>query len=176
MLDRMERLIGQSIGNMESALSARDGFGKPSLTESPEEYFIATRAPDIQDKTELEQFDCLRDHMQYCAKSDAGAEFQIGVIVLRDELLSGMLRPDYFCSRLFKECRCDRLFVKPAGTYVTMLYKGATDTRPAYRQLMAYIADNGLAVCGNAYECELAGFLSTGDAKNYVCRLSIQVE
>ena len=175
MLARMEQLVGQSIDNIELALSVPHGFGQPEVVKSPEEYFIATPAPDIQDKTEVEQFTCLQDHVHYCTRLDTGAEFQIGVIVLRDELINGSYRPDYFCSRIFKKSRSDRLFVKPAGTYVTMLYKGATDTRPACRQLMKYIADKGLSVRGNAYECELAGFLSTGDSRHYVCRISIQV-
>ncbi len=175
LLERMEELIHQSILNIEQALSIENEFGIIEYIECPEEYFIATEAPDIQDKTELEQFDRLQDHMQYCTQNDIGAEFQIGVIVLRDALLDGSFKPEYFCSRVFKPCQNERLFIKPEGSYVSILYKGVTDTRPAYRQLMAYINENHLSVCGNAYECELAGFLSTGDAKNYICRISIQV-
>ena len=161
MLERMEQLVEQSVTNIEQAMSAETDFDKPEITHCQEEYFIATKAPDIQDKTELEQFGYLRDHVHYCKENDIGAEFQIGVIVLKEELLAGTYRPDYFCSRVFRMCRCDRLFVKPAGTYVSMLHKGATDTRPALKQLMTYIEEKGLTVIGNAYECELAGFLST---------------
>ncbi len=176
MLERMEQLVEQSIANIELAISIENDFGRPEIINCPEEYFIATEAPDIQDKTELEQFVYLRDHVHYCTENDIGAEFQIGVIVMKEELLAGTYRPDYFCSRVFRMCRCDRLFVKPAGMYVSMLHKGATDTRPTLQQLMTYIKENGLTIIGNAYECELAGFLSTGDGKNYICRLSIQVE
>ncbi len=176
LLERMEQLVSQSIGNIELALSVENEFGKPELKNCLEEYFIATEAPDIQDKTELEQFERLQDHVHYCSQNDIGAEFQIGVIVLKDELLGGSFKPDYFCSRLFKPCRCDRLHIKPAGLYASLMYKGATDTRPAVRQLMTYISDNGLSVCGHAYERELAGFLSTGDDKNYTCHISIQVD
>ncbi len=176
LLERMEQLIGQSIGNIELALSERNDFGRPEIINCPEEYFIATPAPDIQDKTELEQLSRLQEHVHYCSTNNIGAEFQIGVIVLKDELLSGAFRPDYFCSRLFRRCRCDRLFIKPEGTYVSMLYKGVPDTRPACSQIMTYITENGLTVCGNCYERELAGFLSTGDGQNYICRIDVQVK
>jgi DNA-binding transcriptional MerR regulator/effector-binding domain-containing protein len=175
MVERMERLVRQSISSIELALSA-ERFGQPGLAACGEEYFAAVEAPRIQGTSELDFFGCLQDHVRYCTANDIGAEFQIGAIVLKDALLAGSYQPSFFCSRLLRKRDCDRLFVKPEGNYVSMLYKGGIETSPAYRQIMEYIAENGLTVCGNAYEDELSGYLSTGDGRNYICRISVQVE
>lgn len=176
MLERMEHLIRQSIYNIELAMSVKNRFEEPELITCEEEYFVIVDAPDIQGKSEIDFFGCLQDHVHYCAQNDIGAEFQIGVIVLKEALLAGSSQPRYFCSRINKPCDSERLFIKPKGKYVSMLYKGDIETSPAYQKIMEYISQNRLNVCGNAYEYELAGYLSTGDGKNYICRISVQVE
>jgi DNA-binding transcriptional MerR regulator len=176
MLERMEQLIRQSIDSIELALSVKSNFEKPELIVCEEEYFVAVETPETQGTTELDFFECIQDHVRYCAQNDIGAEFQIGVIVRRDAFLAGTYRPSYFCSRIARPLDCARLFIKPRGQYVSVLYRGGIETAPAYQKIMEFVDQNGLSVAGNAYEYELSGFLSTGDGQNYICRISVQVD
>ena len=175
MLERMEQLIRQSIDSIELALSDKPIFEQPEIIFCEEEYFIVIEAPAIGGSSEADYIDCLTAHVHYCMQNDIGAEFRINSIVLKEDFLKGKYQPNYFCSKIAKPVTSDRLFVKPKGCYVSILYKGSTDVSPAYEKLREYITQNNFTVCGNAYEYELAGFLSTGDRKDYFCKVHIEI-
>lgn len=175
LLERMEHLVHQSIENIELAMTVSGSLEEPELVAYAEEYYVVVEAPNIKFHSELDYFSCLQDHVHYCTQHDLGAEFQIGVIVQKEAFLAGAYQPSYFCSRISKQTTCDRLYIKPGGTYVTMLYKGGIETDGAYQKIKDFITVHGLTVTGHAYEYELAGYLSTGDNRNYICRISVQV-
>ncbi len=176
MLERMEQLVSQSIDSIELALSDSDIFEQPELISCSEEYFAVVAVPPIKGASEEDFIDCLQDHVHYCMSSDIGAEFRVNCIILREDFVSGNDQPSFFCSRITGHCSSDRLHIKPEGRYLSVLYKGGIDTSCAYEKLRGYIAEHNLSVCGHAYEYELAGYLSTGDRKDYFCRILVQVE
>ena len=46
----------------------------------------------------------------------------------------------------------------------------------SYEALKAYIAEQGLRICGHAYEHELLSYFAVPDPSEYVIQISIQVE
>ena len=65
---------------------------------------------------------------------------------------------------------------KPAGLYVTGHTRGYYGQSDAlYKKLTAYIKDNGLEICGPAYEMYPLNEISIPDPYNYLMRISISV-
>jgi DNA-binding transcriptional MerR regulator len=160
LLERMEQLVSQSIGNIELALSVENEFRKPSLKIAGR-VFHRDRAPDIRTKLSL-NISTLQDHSITVLRT-----ISRGISDRRDraEGLSSRLldHADYFCSRLFKPCRCDRLHIKPAACMPACCIK-VRRIRAGGPQLMTYISYNGYP-CADMLQRELAGFLSTARQK-----------
>ena len=66
---------------------------------------------------------------------------------------------------------------KPAGLYLTGYARGYYGQSDAlYKRLMAYIEENGLEICGPAFEMYPLNEISIADPYNYLMRISIQVK
>jgi effector-binding domain-containing protein len=65
---------------------------------------------------------------------------------------------------------------KPAGLYVTGYTRGYYGQSDAlYKRIMAYIKENGLEICGPAYEMYPLNEISIPDPRSYLMRVSIEV-
>lgn len=175
-LEHMEQLLQSSIDSIELALSTENGIEHPKLVSCEEEYFIATKVAAINCKSITGFSKRVNEHLHYCSQNNLGAEYQIGMILTKDDLLNERYYESYYYSKINKPYESERLYIKPKGDYVTTLYRGIWNDSRAYPKLMDYIKQNELVICGNAYEYVLAGYLLTGDLKNYVSQVSIQVE
>jgi len=66
---------------------------------------------------------------------------------------------------------------KPAGLYVTGYTRGYYgQSRELYKRLMAYIENNGLEICGPAFETYPLNEISITDPYAYLMRISISVK
>ncbi len=175
-LEHMEQLLQSSIDSIELALSTENGIEDPTLVSCEEEYFIATKVT-VSNCTSITDFSKrVNQHLHYCSRNNFGVEFQIGMILTKDDLINERYFERYYYSKINKPYESERLYIKPKSDYVTTLYRGIWNGSRAYPKLLDYIKQNELVICGNAYEYVLAGYLLTGDLKNYISQVSIQVE
>ena len=60
---------------------------------------------------------------------------------------------------------------------MVQLHKGEYHTfRQAYDNLLKYIVDKHLKICGNAYVYDLVSYLASSIENQYVFKIAIQVE
>lgn len=176
-LERMERLLTQSIHGIELALTYQDRLYEPSVSVCPEEYLITKPVTEEQTDSEKAMIDILSEHLDYCRTEGFLDEFQLGVIIPQASFLQEHPCENAYYSRVMKKVDSPRLRIKPAGTYATMLYDDATDEyEAAYNILKEYISRNGYKICGDAYEQELSIYLGQSEKDLYAIQLSVQIQ
>ena len=97
----------------------------------------------------------------------------VGSVVSQKDLLAGRFE------------RVDRLFVrmddvdaelKPAGLYAVTYHKGPYESvLEIYEPFLRQLEEQGLAVCGDAYEEYLLGKLSVQDQTDFIFKISLAV-
>lgn len=174
-IERMERFLQTAASLTHSALS--EPIGVPKLIESKEEYFITANIKNPKTSTVQNEVDAIRELFLYCDTNHISIEVAVGAIVMKDTLCSGNSYASCYNAKISEPFACDRFFVKPKGTYVTLLHKGNYDTLyEAYKILFSYIKEHCLQICGNSYEDEIIGYVAVSDKNQYIMRISIQVE
>lgn len=174
-IERMERMLERAIDRTRYALS--QSYGEPELVMEEEEYLIvAELGPGEGDHVEGVAH-CLHHHFLYCEKKQLVDKFPLGSIIPKENVQAGSDEESYFFSGVSKQFDGERLFKKPAGKYVVQLHKGEYHTfRQAYDNLLKYIVDNHLKICGNAYVYDLVSYLASSIENQYVFKIAIQVE
>ena len=94
-----------------------------------------------------------------------------------DNLEKGWYKESWYFSRVDRQYGGERFFQKPAGSYAIIEHRGSYESMDdSYEALKAYIAEQGLRICGHAYEHELLSYFAVPDPSEYVIQISIQVE
>ena len=172
---RMERLLQNSEKLTQYAMQTPCGV--PKLEECDEEYFIVVKLNTAKPISEIDEVYEIANHFKYCFQHKLGDEFPLGGIVLKETLLSGQSYDSYYYSKIYKPVKSDRLFVKPKGTYLTMLHRGFLDTiSESYKIMLDYIQYNYLELIGNAYCYDVLGYLATCNTNEFVVQISMQVK
>jgi len=108
----------------------------------------------------------------HAADSDMDLNYPVWAIFSEERIKRGdFVGPDKFYFKM-----PDAPDRKPAGLYLTGYtrgYYGHSDE--LYKKLMAYIEENGLEICGPAYEMFPLNEISIPDPYNYLMRISINV-
>ena len=150
--------------------------GVPKLEECEEEHFIAVKLNTNKPLSEIDEIYAISNHFEYCFKHNLGIEFPLGIIVLKETLLSGQYYDNYYYSRIKKPVQSERLFIKPKGTYLTLLHKGSIDTiENSYNEMLDYIQKNDLELIGNAYCYDLLSYFATRNSNEFIIHISMQV-
>ncbi len=176
-LMRQKSLLENTIHMTEYAVT--EPLNMPKIVEYEEEYFIVTKTDlgtmEIEEM-HVAEVPNIHDHVEYCNCHGYGEDYSIGSIISQESLLKGYFVEEYLYSKLHGYVEDERLYVKPAGKYVTMLHQGLYNgSDEAYKLLMDYIVKHKLEICGNAYEYEVAGYLSSGSPEEFIIQYSIQV-
>lgn len=175
-LQKMRRTLKNAIDAVGTALSTECGV--PWLEECPEEWYIATPAQgDVLVLQDIVR--SIQDHISYCDSHGLGEELSVGSIVIKDSLLQGDFRESYYSTRLPtspkpSRLHSSRLYQKPAGLYACILHKGGySGLLQTYPLLLEFIRRQGLRICGDSFETELLGYLSTDKEEDFVLKLAI---
>ena len=119
----------------------------------------------------------IRDHFQFCDEHMVGDELPFGAIIEQKNLEKGWYKESWYFSRVDRQYGGERFFQKPAGSYAIIEHRGSYESMDdSYEALKAYIAEQGLRICGHAYEHELLSYFAVPDPSEYVIQISIQVE
>ena len=173
-IESMQRLLQRAIETTEYALT--EEYYKPRLVTCEEEYLITIKVAHASEQSFSDMVHDLRDHFMHLEERDLWDEYCVGYIILKETLEQGRYFESYYYTRIHTKREDERLQVRPAGQYVTMLHKGDYSTLPqSYDIIKKFIAENDLEICGNSYEYELVSYLATQEMKDYIIQISVQV-
>lgn len=173
-IENMQKLLKYSIESTEYALT--EEYYKPRMIECEEEYLITIKVAHGETQTFSEEVERIRDHFLHLDNHDLWEEYSIGSIILKETLEQEKYYESYYYTRIHSRREDERLWIKPAGQYVTMLHKGRYSQLPqSYEIMKEFIRRKGLRICGNAYEYDMINHLATQKMDNYIIQISIQV-
>lgn len=173
-LESMQRMLQSAIRSTEYALT--EEYYKPRLVRCEAEYLITIKVDHPETQTLRDEVERLREHFMHLEERNLWDECAIGSIILQSTLEQGKYYESYYYTRIHSRRPDERLQIRPAGDYVTMLHKGPYSTLPhSYGIMKAYIRQKGLRICGNAYEYDMVSYLATQEVEDYVIQISIQV-
>ena len=174
-IESMQKMLNYSIEATQCALT--DEYYKPRIEFCEEEYLITIKVDHGETQTLSEEVERLREHFLHLDRRSLWEEYVIGSIILKETLEAGKCYESYYYTRIHSYQPDEHLFVRPAGRYVTMLHKGPYRKLPdSYELMKRFIQEQGLTICGNSYEYDMISYLATQESKNYIIKISIQVE
>lgn len=177
-LARMERLLSHSIKKMETAEAVKSHLCRPELIQCQEEYLIAIPVSAGYQGTEEETVSLLSELISHCVAHNLIDEFQLGATISLDSYLSGELLENQYYSRLSAPADSPWLQVKPAGTYIRVLYDGNDEEsiRQSHLLISEYLKEHRLRPCGCLYEEEMTVYQNAATATPYTIQLLMQAE
>jgi DNA-binding transcriptional MerR regulator len=150
--------------------------GVPKLEEHEKEYFIVTKLNKSNPLSEIDEIYELSNHFDYCLQHNIAIDFPLGSVVLKETLLSDENYDSYYFSKISKPIQSERLFIKPQGTYLTMLHKGDFHAiSNSYKFMLEYIHKNNLMLVGNAYCYDVLSYYATNNIKEFMIHISMEV-
>ena len=175
-LEREQRMLEGALGQTEKLQAwFKDGAVRISpsghrwrIVECPEEYFIETATPYVEDREE-EFLRAISEHLEYCEKQGCPVMFQEAYRVDEASTAKGLYAQG-FCAeaQIAAPVESSRLRVKPEGTYLQWLNgidlqkyldDEPVDTNPmfeAYDAMRAFAKDQGWTLSGDLYDVVLS--------------------
>ncbi len=150
--------------------------GVPKLEEHEKEYFIVAKLSRSNPLSEIDEIYEISHHFEYCHQHNIRIDFPLGSIVLKETLLSGESYDSYYFSKINKHIQSEHLYIKPQGTYLTMLHKGDFHSiGNSYKFMLEYIHKNNLTLIGNAYCYDVLNYYATNNIKEFIIHISMEV-
>ena len=134
-------------------------------------YYVETPIP-LQVEQPSSVFESVANHEVYCRSNGIGygAEWQKTYRLNSRSFISGNYSESFFvCTRVEKKLALDRLFIRPAGSYLERIdYFPISDTEngadslsgnpltPVYTLFKLYAEENNLVLSGDVYTTEIA--------------------
>ena len=173
-IESMQRLLQRAIETTEYALT--EEYYKPRLVTCEEEYLITIKVAHPSEQSFSDMVHDIRDHYMHLEERDLWDEYGMGYIIMKETLEEGKDFASYYYTRIHDKREDERLQIRPAGQYVTMLHKGDYWTLPqSYDIIKKFIAENDLEICGNSYEYELVNHLAAQKMNDYIIQISVEV-
>lgn len=172
---QVQRFIANTRERTQKGIAA--ACGRARVEQCPEEYFIVVRIDSAEQGSTKNHMPKIRDHFQFCDEHMVGDELPFGAIIEQKNLEKGWYKESWYFSRVDRQYGGERFFQKPAGSYAIIEHRGSYESMDdSYEALKAYIAEQGLRICGHAYEHELLSYFAVPDPSEYVIQICIQVE
>ena len=172
-LEKIKAMVSVRMAQTERGISTR--AGSVAIKEYPQEnLFLGPELP--KDYQLADGWNYLPQFYAACAEENIQLGFPVGTLVTQEKLEErAWNQPAHYYYRLPKGQYPD-FFQRPGGLYVegTQLTDyGHTDT--LYQQILSYIEEHGLQICGNAYEEFLIDEISESNPDAYLLQISVQV-
>ncbi|WP_434291752.1 MerR family transcriptional regulator [Clostridium botulinum] len=169
-LIQIRSILNRIVLQSEEALNAP--LDKVILMDLEEEPILYSDKNTLKSDTTNEEWSSYYE--EFFKKTELKGPAFIGSVIDKNDLLSG------------KFGRIDRLFVrmdkpeatmKPAGLYAVTYYKGSYEAIvDFYEVFMRKIKEQGLIICGDAYEEYLLNVLATQNSRDFVTKISVAVK
>lgn len=166
-IDECDEMLRELISNRQQAerllalleYATSRPIGVPELLELPEQALLTTPlAPgDGWDDSPPRSF---LDHLAICDAEPAVYKEPIGMIYPADGLRTGF--PDELCffASAPRWLESERIHLKPAGKYLSVLLQGRHTTREVLTRTFAFADERHLTLGEYAYEYDLVDFLT----------------
>ncbi|WP_081841863.1 MerR family transcriptional regulator [Lachnoclostridium phytofermentans] len=168
-LERIEWLLSNVVAYSEEALSA--SLDEITLKMLPEEAILYSNPLPLRNELTNDEWFNFTD--QFLKEAELKGPAYAGSVISQKDLELGIYG------------RVDRLFVrrndakskrKPAGLYAITYHKGPlASTKELYNSLLQRIKEQGLAICGDAYEEYLLDKLAVSHTDEFMIKISIAV-
>lgn len=142
------------------------------LTELPGELVLYSdpypHKNDISDEKWFNFTDC------FLKKADIKGPAYVGSVISQEDLTAGIFGK---IDRLFIRRNCTNAKLKPAGLYAVIYHQGPyASAREAYEPFLSKLKDQGLTICGDAYEEYLLDKLAVEHTNDFMIKISIAVK
>lgn len=180
-LDLRKRILETSIRRADALSTWEDSLGQEGpiwkMKKRSKEYYIKSAIGFIEG-TEAEFMKAVTNHILYCAQHGGGESIQAANSIEQHSFEQG----DYIAgfnilTRLPKPNTCDRLHVKPAGSYLCWLnITTAADSHESaeasalYNEcdaIRAFLHEQNWELAGDVYETELSLYSGNKQEANY---------
>lgn len=168
-LERIQWLLSNIVSYSEEALSAP--LDELTLKKLPEEAILYSNPLPLRNELTNDEWFNFTD--QFLKEAELKGPAYAGSVLSQKDLESGIYG------------RVDRLFVrrndakskrKPAGLYAITYHKGPFgSTKELYDPLLQKIKEQGLTICGDAYEEYLLDKLAVSLTDDFMIKISIAV-
>ncbi|WP_028043062.1 MerR family transcriptional regulator [Candidatus Stoquefichus massiliensis] len=173
-IEKMQYRIQQSISMTKYGVETQHMV--PFLEECPQEHLLTIALPD-RTLSDREMMRYISEHFDYCAKHNINEELPLGTIIYRDQFLKRDYHENMYYVKIQQPMDDKQYYLKPQGTYATLLHEGFYDTiDDSFQQLFDFIDQKGYQIIGNAYEYEIHNYFTAQDMNHYLISLSVQVE
>lgn len=168
-LEDIRKLLKLVVSQTEEAI--RVPFGEVSLVELEAETMLYSESfPADKDTSNEEWFARYDAFMQ---ETGLMGPAYIGSVLSQEDLQSGRFGRIH---RLYARSKDPAASLRPAGLYAVTYYKGSLDEIPDYYpHLVQQITEQGLQICGDAYEEYLIHVLAAAVESDFVTKISIEV-
>lgn len=149
---------------------------QPQIMYHEEEYFL--RVPFDNSDPIVSDIICSSEQDAFSRENNVDIQRHYKGYYSDDPFSSETPVFDYNLAKLNHPYSCDRLFVRPAGMYITMCYHGPFygDCSPSYKIVKDYLKEHRFTpLTGMFVEIAVAPFHSK-DPNEYVAELSLQIE
>lgn len=173
-IEKMQYRIQQSITMTKYGVETQHMV--PFFEECLEEHLLTIALPD-QTLSDRDMMKYISEHFSYCAKHNISEELPLGTIIYHDQFLKRDYHENMYYVKIQKAMNDKQYYLKPQGTYVTLLHEGFYDTiDDSFDRLFDFVDEQGYRMIGNAYEYEIHNYFTAQDIDHYLISLSIQVE
>lgn len=162
-LDYLRRLLGHPLD-------------QPQIRYFEEEYFL--RIPFDNSHPIISDVECFSEHDRFTKEMNLDIQRHYRGFYSEDPFRRDLPEFQYSIAKLNEPFECDRFFVRPAGMYITMCYKGPFygDCAPSYRIVKDYLRNHRFSpLTGMFVEIAVGPFYSK-DPDEYIAELSIRIE
>ena len=141
------------------------------IREEKEEYFIATKVGINADN--IQWNNAINEHFKFCHEHNISFEYQFSYIINWIENVENHIY--YVASKIPHKIKSDRLYIKPAGRYIKMIYIGRYEPEIIYKKAYEYAKEAGVEIKKKAYESEISIYMGE-ENENYMTEFSIEVQ
>ncbi|WP_434301855.1 MerR family transcriptional regulator [Clostridium botulinum] len=169
-LIQIRSILNRIVLQSEEALDAP--LDKVILMDLGEETILYSDKNTLKSDTTNEEWSSYYE--EFFKKTELKGPAFIGSVIDKNDLLSGRFgRID----RLFVRMDKPDATIKPAGLYAVTYYKGSYESIvDFYEVFMREIREQGLTICGDAYEEYLLNVLATQNSRDFVTKISVAVK
>ncbi|NFH64011.1 MerR family DNA-binding transcriptional regulator [Clostridium botulinum] len=169
-LIQIRSILNRIVLQSEEALNAP--LDKVILMDLEEEPILYSDKNTLKSDTTNEEWSSYYE--EFFKKTELKGPAFIGSVIDKNDLLSGRFgRID----RLFVRMDKSGATIKPAGVYAVTYYKGSYESIvDFYEVFIRKIKEQGLIICGDAYEEYLLNVLATQNSRDFVTKISVAVK
>ncbi len=148
----------------------------PQITYREEELFL--RVPFDNDDPIISDVLCSSEQDRYCKENGFDIQRHFHGYYSEEPFKGPLPVFDYNLAKLAEPCESERLFVRPAGMYISMCYKGPFygDCAPSYKIVSDYLKYHRYKPLTGMFVEIAVGPFHTKDVNEFVAELSIKIE